>query len=107
MNSMSMPSESKARTAQLFCVVSVIIGVLALAAHLAFEVSRADLGSDLGLADDRTQALLHFAGLPMAVVGIIAALCAMAFSPNWKLKFGSPLPGLIVNGAAILWWFAR
>ena len=102
---MSMPSESKARTARTFCVLSVVIGILALAANLAHEISRADLGSDLGLSDPGTQAILRWVGLPIAVVGLIAAMSAVAFSPNWKLKFGSPLPGLIVNGAALLWWF--
>lgn len=102
---MSMPSESKARTARTFCVLSVIIGILALAANLAYQISLADLGTDLGLGDRGTQALLHLAGLPIAVVGIIAALCAMAFSPTWKLRFGAPLPGLIANVAALVWWF--
>jgi hypothetical protein len=102
---MSSPSESKARTARIFCVLSLIIGVLALAANLAYEISRADLGADLGLNDQGTQAILHVAGLPIAVVGLIAALTALAVSPTWKLKFGSPLPGLIVNGAALFWWF--
>jgi hypothetical protein len=103
----SAPGDSKARTAQLFCVLSVVIGVLALGAHLAYEASRADLGYDLGLDDRGTQALIHFAGLPIAVVGIIATVGAMAFSPTWKLRFGAPLPGLIINGVALLWWFTR
>jgi hypothetical protein len=101
---MATPAESKARASRIFCVVSVIVGLLAVAAHLAFEVSQADLGSDLGLDAPGTRLFLHWASLPVAVLGVCASITAFAVAPSWKLRLGSPLPGFILNGAAIAWW---
>jgi len=102
---MTTPADPKGRPARVFCVVSVVLGVVALAVRLAYEVSRADLGTDLGLADRGTQVILHWGALPIAVLGLAATVTAMAVSPTWRLRFGAPLPGLIVNGVALAWWF--
>lgn len=101
---MGTPTESKARASRIFCVLSVIVGVLAVAARLAFEVSQADLGSDLGIAAPGTRDFLHWASLPVAVLGLCSAITAFAVAPSWKLRFGAPLPGFILNGAAVAWW---
>lgn len=89
---------------RVFCVVSVIFGIAALALRLAYEVSRADLGTDLGISDPTTQTLLRWAALPAAGLGIAAALAAVGASSDWKTRLGAPLPGLIVNVVAIAWW---
>ena len=102
---MATPTESKSRASRVFCFLSVIVGVIALGTHLAYEVSRADLGTNLGLDAPGTTTFLHWASLPVAVVGLFAALTAMIAAPTWKLRFGAPLPGLLANGAALAWWF--
>ena len=101
---MSTPAESKARGSRVFCVLSVVVGVVALAARLGYEVSRADLGSDLGLDAPGTTMLFHWASLPIAIVGLFTALTAMFLAPSWRLRFGAPLPGFLINGVALAWW---
>ena len=103
---MDTPPDRKGTAARVFCVASVILGVLAIAVRLAYEVSHADLGTDLGLSDRGIQVFLYWAVLPLVILGLAATVTAMAASPTWRLRLGAPLPGLIANGAALSWWLA-
>ncbi len=80
------------------------MGLLALAAGLAFEVSRADLGADLGISAPWHQALFRISTLVDALIGLSIAFTASLVAPTWRLRLGAPLPGVLVNGMAILWF---
>ena len=99
-----MEGERKAGAAKVFCVVSVIAGLVAIALCLAHLASRSDIGTDLGIDNPTAKALFRLAALPVIGIGLAAALAAVATSPNMKSRLGAPLPGLIVNGFALLWW---
>jgi hypothetical protein len=104
---MDPSEESQARASRAFSVASLVLGLLALAARVAHEVAQADLGSDLGIDGPWVRLLFHWGSAVVAGLGLCSAIAALTFAPSWRLRFGSPLPGMIVNGVAILWWFAE
>ncbi len=104
---MMTPTESRARAARAFSIASLVLGILALAGRLGFDVARADLGGDLGIDAPWIRFLFNWGSAVVAGLGLCSAITSFTVAPTWRLRFGAPLPGLIVNGVAILWWFAE
>lgn len=100
---MSSPEESPSRTSRVCGVISLVLGLLALAARLALEVSHADLGSDLGIEGKGFKLLFHFGSLLLAGIGLSTALAALFTASSWRARIGLPLPGILLNGMALLW----
>lgn len=102
---MPTPEESRAWTSRLFGILSLALGILALAARLGYEVACADLGSDLGIDAPWARALFRLGALLAALAGLASALAAFLAASSWKKRLGLPLPGFLVNGMALLWLF--
>lgn len=99
-----MEGDPKATAAKIFCVVSVIAGLVALTLLMGHLASGSDIGSDLGIDHPTAKALFRLGALPVIGIGLAAALAALATSWNVKSRIGAPLPGLILNGFALMWW---
>jgi hypothetical protein len=100
----SNPEPSGSRASRAFGIASLILGILALAADLAYEVARADLGADLGIASRGFRALFHLGSVVLAGVGIALALAAAATGSTVRSRLGAALPGLLSSGAALSWF---
>lgn len=102
---MSKPDEKGTTPSRIFCVLALVVGILALAVEVAYGISGSDLGGDLGIDGRGTRRLLHAAGLPVALLGLLLSSIAMAIAPTWRTRFVAPLPGVIASGAAVAAWF--
>ena len=100
-------AESTANSSRRISVISLVLGLVALAGRLAFEASRADLGSDLGINAPWLRVLFSLGSLLVAVAGIFGAVAAAAAASTWRARLGLFLPGFLVNGMAILWFAVR
>ena len=92
------------RLSRTFGVVSLVLGLLALLGRLAFEASHADLGADLDMDAPWTRVLLHLGSFLASLAGVSSAIAAAATASSWRQRIGLPLPGMLVNGMAILWF---
>jgi len=88
-------------------VIALVLGLLALLGRLAFEAARADLGQELGMDKPWIRVLLHGGSFLLAVVGFSGALAALLTAPSWRQRIGFSLPGVLVNGMALLWAVLR
>ena len=97
-------AEPPAKSPRRLSVVSLVLGLVALAGRLAFEASQADLGSDLGINAPWLRLLFNFGSVTVAGVGMAAAVSAAAAVSTGRARLGVFLPGFLVNGMAILWF---
>ena len=93
---------SRFKLFHVFGIGSLILGLLALASALAYEVACADLGSDLGIASRGFRALFRLSTIALAGFGIALAIPAAATAPTWPSRLGASLPGLLSSAAAIV-----
>jgi hypothetical protein len=101
---MSNSEEYQARTSRVFSVASLVLGLVALVGMLVYEAACADLGSDLGINTPGFRLLFHWGALIMAGIGMSSAFSALFTASSWRKRLGSTIPGVLVNGATILWF---
>jgi hypothetical protein len=91
-------------SARGFGIASLVLGVLALLARLAYEASCVDLGADLGIDGRGFQIAFHLGSLALSLAGASGAILALVFGRTTAERFGLPLPGLAVS--AMVWVMA-
>ena len=99
-----LPHDPRGKASRAFGVASLVLGLVALLGRLGFEAARADLGADLGIDVPWIRALLHLGSFAASLLGLSCACAATATASSWRLRVGLPLPGVLVNGMAILWF---
>lgn len=92
-----------ARASRRFGIASLVLGILALVGRLGFEAAKADLGADLGIDGPASRFPLHGGSLAIALAGAASAFGAALTAQAWRARLSLPVPGILVNGMALLW----